>query len=55
MVSVGLLLVDSAEDGTLGEGKVLSLPKIHSIRLYFCILNESLCFPHLNREVVLSI
>lgn len=24
------------------------------IRIYFCLLNESLCFPHLNREVALS-
>lgn len=54
MISVGFLLVDSAENGALGEGEVLSLPKIHNIRMYFCLLNESLCFPHLNREVALS-
>lgn len=29
MVSVGLLLVDSAENGTLGEGEVLGSPTIH--------------------------
>lgn len=55
MILVGLLLVNSSENGTLGEGEVLSVPKIHHVRMYFCLLNESLCFPYLNREVALSI
>lgn len=35
VISVGLLLVDSAENYTLGEGEVLSLPKIHNVKDVF--------------------